>query len=64
MINRVRFCLSYDILKTIVLPLNVVDFNENLHCCNERRHGVTCSCRKCYVTFGHNIIYDMALSFE
>ena len=36
----------------------------NLHCCNGRRHDVTCSRRKCYVTCGHNIIYDMMLPTE
>ena len=62
MITSVRFCLSYDILNAIFSPSKVVYFHENLHCCNGRRHDVTCSHRKCYVTCGHNIIYDMTLS--
>ena len=39
-----------------------VYFIENLHCCNGRRHDVTYSHRKLYVTCGHNIIYDMTLN--
>ena len=36
-------------------PSKFVYFNESLNCCNGRRHGVTCSRRKCFVTYGHNI---------
>ena len=64
MIRTVRFCLSYDFLNAILSPSKFVYFNENLHCCNRRHHVVTCSRRKCYVMYGHNIIYDMALSTE
>ena len=38
MIMSVRFCLSYDILTAILSPSEFVYFNENLHCCNGRRH--------------------------
>ena len=51
--------LSYDVFNVTLSPSMFVYFNENLHCCNGRRHDVTCSCRKCYVMLGHNIIYDM-----
>ena len=51
----VKFCLS---------PSKFVNFNENVQCSDGRRHDVTCSCRKCYLTFGHNIIYDMTLFNE
>ena len=64
MITSVIFCLSYDLLNAILKPSNFVYFDDNLHCCNVRRQDVTCSRRKCYVTCGHNIIYDMALSTE
>ena len=64
MIMSVRFCLSYDLLNVILWPSKIVYFNEHLHLCNGHRHDVTCSRRKCYVTYGHNIIYDMALSTE
>ena len=64
MIMSVRFCLSYDILNTILLPTMFVYFNENVHCCHGRPHDVTCSRRKWYVACGHNIIYDMMLSTE
>ena len=58
MITSVRFGLSYDHLYAILSPSKFVYFNENLHCCNRQRHDVTCSRRKCYLTCGHNIIYD------
>ena len=61
MIMSVRFCLSYDFLNRILLPSKFVYFNENLHCSNGRHHDATCSRRKCYVTCGHNIIYDMTI---
>ena len=67
MITTVRFSLSYDTLKVILSPLNCAYFNENLLCCNGRRHGVTCSLPKVLcklLTCGHNIIYDMKLSTE
>ena len=51
--------LSYD---TILMPSEAslfVYFNDNLHCCHGRRHDVKGSHWKCYVTCGHNIIYDM-----
>ena len=68
MITSVRFCLSYDILhvNAIYAPSKFVYsyFNEILHCCHERRHDVICSCWKCNVTGGHNIIYDMTLFTE
>ena len=48
----------------ILSPLKFVYFNENLHCRQGRRDDVTCSCRKCYVMCGHNIIYDMTLATE
>ena len=57
MISSVRFCLSFDHLS----PSKFVYFNGNLNCCNRRRNDITCSRRKCYVTCGHNIIYDMTL---
>ena len=60
----VRFCLSYDLLNAILSPSKLVYFNESLHCCNGRRHDVTCSRRKCFVSCGHNIIYDMMFSTE
>ena len=31
---------------------------------SQTSHDFTCSRRKCYVTCGHNIIYDMTLSTE
>ena len=65
MLKSVRFCLSYDLLNAILSPLKLVFFfNGKLHCCNGRRHDVTCSRLKCYVTCGHNKIYDMTLSTE
>ena len=64
MITSVRFCLSYDLLNTIVSLSKFVYFHENLHCCNGRHHDLTCSRQKCYVTCGYNIIYDMMLSTE
>ena len=30
--------------------------------CNGRCHDITCSRGKCYITFGHNIIYSITLS--
>ena len=59
MIKNVRFCLSYNLLNAILSPSKFVYFNENLHCCNERSHKVTCFRRKCNVTCGQNINYDM-----
>ena len=50
MITSVRFCLSYDLLNAILSPLKFVYFHENFLYCNGRRHDVTCSRRKCYVT--------------
>ena len=64
MITSVRFCLSYDNLNATLSHSKLVYFNENLLCCNGRRHDVACSRRKCYVTCGHNIIYDLPLSTE
>ena len=64
MILSVRLCLSYDFLNAVLSPSKCVYFNENLHCCNGRRHDVTWFRRKCYAKFGHNIIYDMTLSIE
>ena len=64
MITPLRFCLSYDLLNVILLPLKFVYFNENLHCCSGCHHGITSSHQKSYVTCGHNIIYDMMLSTE
>ena len=63
-IMSVRFCLSYDLLNVILSPPKFVYFNENLHRCNGCCHDVTYFHRKCYVTCGHNIIYDMTLSTE
>ena len=64
MIMSVRFCLSYDLLNEILSPSKFVYFNEKLHCYNGRRHDVICSGPKCYVTCGHNIIYDMMLQLS
>ena len=64
MIKSVRFCLSYDNFNTTLLPSKFVYFNENLHCCKGCHHDVTCSPRKCYVTCGHNIIYDMTFNIR
>ena len=36
-----------------------VYFNEKLHCCHGHRHYITSLRQMCYVTYGHNIIYDM-----
>ena len=62
--TSVKFCLSYDIFNPILSSSKFVYFNENLHCSNIRRHDVTCSHEKCYVTWGHNIIFEMTLSTE
>ena len=43
-------------------PSKFVSFNKYLHCGNGRHHDVTCSCQKCYVKCGHNMINDMMLS--
>ena len=59
MITSVRFCLSHSLLNAILSPSKFVYLNEKLHYCNGRRHDVTCSRRKCYVTCGHNMIYDI-----
>ena len=65
MITSVRFCLSSDLLNAILSPFKVfVYFNENLHCCHRLCDDVTCFGRKCDVTCGLNIIYDMTLSTE
>ena len=64
MIMSVRFCLSHELLNVILTPSKFVNFYENFHCCNGRRNDFTCSRPKCYVTCGHNIIYDMRLSTE
>ena len=64
MIMSVRFSLWDELLNLILSPSKFIYFNENLHFLLVPRHGVTCSCRKCYETCGHNIIYDMALSTE
>ena len=64
MITSARFCLSYDLFNAILSPSKFVYFHENVHCCEGRRHDITCSSQKCYVTCGHNIIYDMTLSTE
>ena len=64
MIASVKFCLSYDILNAILLPLKFVYFSDNLHCCNGRRHKTTSTGRKCYVMCGHNTIYGMTLSTD
>ena len=64
MITSERFCISYDLLNAILLPSKFVYFSENLHCCHRHCHDFTCSCRRCYVMCGHNIIYDMTLSTD
>ena len=64
MITSVRFCLSYDLLNVILSPSKFGYFNENLHCCHGRRYDITSFRLKCYVTCGHNVIYDMTLSTE
>ena len=64
MIMSVRFCLSYDLLNAFLSPSKFVYFNEKMHCCNGCPHDATCARLKCYVTGGHNIIYDMTLSTE
>ena len=63
MIMSVKFCLSYDLLSAILSPLKFVYFNKNLNSCHGG-HDITCSGQKCYVTCGHIIINDMALSTE
>ena len=64
MITSVRFCLSYDLFNAILLPSKLAYFNENLRCCDGRRHDVTCSRRKCYAMCGHNIIYEVMFSTD
>ena len=64
MITSIRLYLSYNLLNAILSPKKLVYFNENVHCCHGHRHHVTCFRRKCHVTCGHNIIYDMALFTE
>ena len=64
MMKIVRFFLSYEVLNAILSPSKFDHFNVNLHSCNGRRHDVTCSRQKCYVTRGHNIICDMMSSTE
>ena len=64
MITSVRLCLSYDLFNLILSPSKSVYFNENLHCCYGRRHDVTASRKKCYVTRGHIIICDITSSTE
>ena len=56
--KNVRSCLLYDLLNAYLSPSKCVCFNENVHCCHGCGHDVPCSCRKEYVTCGHNIIYD------
>ena len=55
MILSVRLCLSFDLLNAILPPSKFVFFHKKMHCCNGRRHDVTCSHRMCYVTRDHNI---------
>ena len=64
MIMIVRFCLSYDKqylclsfyhLQSLFISVKICN------CYNGRRHDVTCSRRMCYITCGHNIVYDMTL---
>ena len=64
MTTSVIFCLSYDLSKERLTPIKWTLFQRKMHCCHGRRHDVTCFRRKCYVTCGHNIIYDMTLSTE
>ena len=64
MITSVRFCLVYDLLNAILSPSEFVNFNKNVHCYNGRLHDVIYFHWKCYVTCGHNIIYDMTLCTE
>ena len=64
MITSVRFCLTYDLLNVILLPSKFVNFHENVHFCYGGHHDITRSFRKCYVTCGHNIIYEIMLSTE
>ena len=54
----VRSCLSYDLLNAILTLAEFVYFNEKLHCCHGRRHVVTCSSQKCYITCGMTLSYD------
>ena len=64
MIMSVRFCLSYDLLDARLSPSKFVYFNEKMHFCNGSHDDINCSCQKCYVMCGHNIINDMMLSTE
>ena len=64
MTTSVIFCLSYDLSKELFIAFKVDKFSTSVHCCHGRRHDVTCSRQKCYVTCGHNIIYDMTLYTE
>ena len=64
MITSVRFCLSYDLLNANLSPSDFVYLNEEMSCCNGGHDDLTFWCRKCYITFGHSIIYDMTLSTE
>ena len=57
-----RECMTFQ--KSFLSPLKLTLFQRKMHCCQRRRHDVTCSRRNCYVTCGHNIIYDMTLSTE
>ena len=41
MITSVRLCLSHELLTVILSLSKFVYFNENLHCCNGRRHDIT-----------------------
>ena len=54
----VRSCLSYDLSNAIKKHAEFVYFNETLHCCHGRRHDVTYSSQKCYVTCGMTLSYD------
>ena len=64
MTTSVRFCLSYDLLNAILSPSKFVYFNGKFALCHRCRQYVTGLHRKCYVTCGHNIIFDMTLSTE
>ena len=64
MIMSVRFRLAYSSLNVILSPSKLVYFNGKLHFCQRRSHDITCCGQKGYVTFDHNIIYNMTLSTE
>ena len=56
--NSVRFCLSY-----VFIAFKVCLFQWKFALFHGRRHDVTCSHRKCYVTCGHDITYDIAFIY-